>query len=162
RVVGRMAGVAEAPEDVRDAVRELEVMEEEARLLREEAAKHLAVLLRGLADVLEERLLVERAGLDRPRVDRPPHRLVAAETALELAGERGRWRGSEPGGQAARVELDRREVEVDLGVDARQPRAGVAVDRHERVDAEGEREPVAPLAGLELGARRAGLDHEPV
>src|SRR6185369_6681178 len=120
RVVGGMARIAEAPEHVRDAVRELEVVEEQPRPLPEEPPEHLAVLLRGLPDVLEERLLVERAGLDRPGVDRPAHRLVASEPALELLGERGRRRQRETRRQAARVELDRRDVEVDLRVDARQ------------------------------------------
>ncbi len=69
-----------------------------------------------------------------------------------------------PGGRRLRVELDRREVEGDLGLHARQPRAGVAVDRHERVDAEGQRQPVAPLAGLELrpSVPRTGLDQQAV
>ena len=71
RVVGGMSRVTEAPEHVRDAVRKLEVVEKESRFLRQEAPQDLTILLGGLSDVLEERLLVERAGLNRPGVDRP-------------------------------------------------------------------------------------------
>ena len=132
-----MLRVEEAPHDVPDAVGELVDLDEEPHvLLGEEAVHHLPELLDGLRDVVEERLLVDRLLAHRPGVDRPAHRLVEAEPLRQVLRQAAGGGDLDARRELRRVEVDRREVELDLGRDGREVEAADARELHEGVELE--------------------------
>jgi hypothetical protein len=139
---------------------ELEVVDEDVPvvLLRQRAVEDLLLLGHRLLDVVEEGLLVDRPGHRRPGVDHPAAGLELAVLAGEVLDEARRGGDVEAGGEALGVEVERREVELDLGVERLQLELADPVHLHQRVEGEGEVRPVAPLPHLQGQVVAGDLD----
>ena len=157
--VERALGVEVAVHHVLHPVGELEVVDQQVPVVvAEQAVEHLRELVRGVVDVLEEGLLVDRAVGHRPGVDRPADGLEQPEAPGQVVDEAARGGDGEQRRQVLGIELDRRQVEAHLGVERQQAEAADAVELDQRVEREGEAHPVAPLPRLELEVLAGDVD----
>ena len=157
-VVHRVPRVDEAPHHVRDAVGGLDRGHEEVPVVALQALEDdlLAVVQRPVG-VVEELGLVEPPlveGLVRRL--RPPERAVEADLPGEVRRERVRLRDRDRG--VARVQVHRGGVDPQLPVGLAHVELRHPVHAHEEVDLEGERDPLAPVAGLEAQPVALDLD----
>ena len=120
----------------------------------------------GVARLLEELVHLEDALGERLGVLGHPLRVEAAAGLRQLGGVGGRRRDRRVGRH--RVVVDRRDVDLELGLDRLEVEAADGVERLARDHRELDRDPVAPLADLqhelgrvldlELGGLDLGLD----
>ena len=157
-VVHRVPRVDEAPHHVRDAVGRLDRGHEEVPVVPLQALEDdLLAVVHGPVGVVEELGLVEPAlveGLVRRL--RPPERAVEADLPGEVRRERVRLRDRD--GRVARVHVHGRGVEPQLPVGLAHVELRHPVHAHEGVDLERERDPLAPVTGLEAQPVALDLD----
>jgi hypothetical protein len=84
RVVCRMLGVHQTPENVTDAVGKFELLHEKIVVALEKSIEHLAVLPNGPCHVIPEHLLRSEPLRDGPGVDLPAEHFVQAVLPGEL------------------------------------------------------------------------------
>src|SRR4029077_10902185 len=101
------------------------------------AVEDLLVLVDRLLDVVEEGLLVDRAGGGRPGVDHPAARLEQSVLAGEVVDEARGRRNVETRRQVLGVEIEGREVELDLRIEGEQLELADSLDFDQRVERKG-------------------------
>src|SRR6266508_2388463 len=107
-----MLRIEQTPEQVADTIRKFELLDDEIVVARQIRGKDLSRLSDRPGHVVPEDLLVGESFGDGPRVDLPANRLVKAELFRKLRGPCGRRRDLEPGRKRARIEVDRRQIEL--------------------------------------------------
>ena len=160
-LVRGVAGIHRRPHHVRELVGVAEVVEEKARRALCELVEDAAVLgdhlVTGKARLLEELVHLEHALGERLGVFGHALRVEAAALFGQLGGVGGGRRDRRVGRH--RVVVDRRDVDLELGLDRLEVEAADGVELLARDHRELDRDPVAPFTHFQHELRRV-LDFE--